>query len=108
MKLIQRVKRQIGNEQAPSGKAPAPSAPNNLKKTTGPKPSTRKASAEDNPFTSLPSLRETAVSERPEILKKKLQACSITFDFTNAQLNAAELLVKCRAYASLNVKQRTR
>ena len=101
MKLIQRVKRQIGNEQAPSGKAPAPNAPTNLKKTTGPKPSTKKASAEDNPFTSLPSLRETAVAERPEILKKKLQACSITFDFTNAQLNATEKEAKRQALLEL-------
>merc|ERR1719321_846650 len=101
MKLIQRVKRQIGNEQAPSGKAPAPNAPTNLKKTTGPKPSTRKASAEDNPFTCLPSLRETAVAERPEILKKKLQACSITFDFTNAQLNATEKEAKRQALLEL-------
>jgi serine/threonine-protein phosphatase 2A regulatory subunit B' len=101
MKLIQRVKRQIGSEQAPSGKAPAPSAPTNLKKTTGAKPSTRKAPAEDNPFSSLPSLRETAVADRPEILKKKLQACSITFDFTNAQLNATEKEAKRQALLEL-------
>merc|ERR1719191_2442848 len=61
----------------------------------------RKNAPDDtNPFTSLPSLRETPVSERPEVLKKKLQACSIIFDF-NSQNCAAEKEAKRQALLEL-------
>merc|ERR1719191_110641 len=61
----------------------------------------RKNAPDDtNPFTSLPSLRETPVSERPEVLKKKLQACSIIFDF-NSQTHVAEKEAKRQALLEL-------
>merc|ERR1719191_2487452 len=61
----------------------------------------RKNAPDDtNPFTSLPSLRETPVSERPEVLKKKLQACSMIYDF-NSQTHVAEKEAKRQALLEL-------
>merc|ERR1719460_2927855 len=35
----------------------------------------------DNPFAALPSLRETAASERADLFRRKLQACAVIYDF---------------------------
>jgi serine/threonine-protein phosphatase 2A regulatory subunit B' len=83
MKLIQRVKRQISTEQGGSAAAGAGGATRVKSDKAKAPQKTRKEAAptDENPFTSLPLLRETPAAERPEVLKKKLQACSITFDF---------------------------
>merc|ERR1719424_1283782 len=78
MKLIQRVKRQMGAESASARAGP----PAGKKGTTGKsQPFGRKTTDETNPYSAIPLLRETPANERAEVLKKKLQACSITFDF---------------------------
>eukprot|EP00931_Biecheleriopsis_adriatica_P068002 TRINITY_DN4205_c0_g1_i1.p1 TRINITY_DN4205_c0_g1~~TRINITY_DN4205_c0_g1_i1.p1 ORF type:complete len:454 (-),score=96.91 TRINITY_DN4205_c0_g1_i1:72-1433(-) len=66
MKVIQTVKRRVGNEGSDDGALPKKGAP---------KPGTS--------FPSLPKLREEPVSERPELFKKKLQACCMIFDFNS-------------------------
>jgi len=79
MKLIQTVKRRMGNEEKKSAVSGA---------RPGSKPavgSSKTASASTKPsesvFASLPKLREAPVAERPELFRKKMQACSSTFDF---------------------------
>lgn len=83
MKLIQTVKRRMGNEE---GKR---QTPGNRKEESGavrknnvgiPKGGRQQADSA-NPFAALPTLRETAVAERSELFRKKLSACSVVFDF---------------------------
>jgi serine/threonine-protein phosphatase 2A regulatory subunit B' len=49
-----------------------------------------KSQAEVNPFQGLPLLKDTPVSERQELFKRKLLACSVVYDFNNAQLQVKE------------------
>jgi serine/threonine-protein phosphatase 2A regulatory subunit B' len=102
MKLIQRVKRQMGAESAVQAK-PGAGGPAASKKGTGPKAQqtgARKTVDDTNPYTAIPLLRETPASERGDVLKKKLQACSITFDFT-LQTFTAEKEAKRQALLEL-------
>ena len=45
---------------------------------------------ETNPFMGLPLLKDTPVSERPELFKRKLIACSTVYDFNNASSHVKE------------------
>jgi serine/threonine-protein phosphatase 2A regulatory subunit B' len=89
MKLIQMVKRRMGTDESkpktstnskaePSGKAKAAAAPPS--KTSGPARPTSDSSAA---FTTLPKLREAPPVERSELFRKKMEACSVVFDFYN-------------------------
>eukprot|EP01066_Platyproteum_vivax_P007604 Platyproteum_vivax@DN3009_c0_g1_i1.p1 len=65
-----------------SSKAAPPTAPS----TT----STPKASAEETIFASIPALRESHLSERPENFRKKLRACATLYDFNQNSANLSE------------------
>ena len=53
---------------------PTPSTPKNTFPTTD---------TETNPFTNIPTLRETPVTERADLFRRKLLACSVVFDFNS-------------------------
>jgi serine/threonine-protein phosphatase 2A regulatory subunit B' len=83
MKLIQTVKRRMGNDEkkaapqtrteaAAKSKPASSSAPN---KTAAP------GKQADNQYASLPKLREAPLAERTELFRKKMQVCSALFDF---------------------------
>jgi len=82
MKLIQTVKRRMGNEEK---KNPAPargdaaakgkSAPGSSKMQAQAKAST------DSQYAVLPKLREAPLAERADLFRKKMQTCSQVFDF---------------------------
>eukprot|EP00397_Hematodinium_sp_SG-2012_P006681 GEMP01006715.1.p1 GENE.GEMP01006715.1~~GEMP01006715.1.p1 ORF type:complete len:489 (+),score=107.42 GEMP01006715.1:151-1617(+) len=80
MKLLQTVKRRMGNEDKKSQGRDGTGAP-----VAGarPKMGSKGGRAVDasNPFASLPTLRETVAGERAELFRKKLMACSMIFDF---------------------------
>jgi len=86
MKLIQTVKRRMGNESGE--KKPATSrndtaaAKNKPASSTAPKAHTAKAGV-DNQFAMLPKLREAPLTERTDLFRKKMQVCSNVFDFYN-------------------------
>jgi hypothetical protein len=64
MKLIQRVKRQMGAESASARAGP----PAGKKGTTGKsQPFGRKTTDETNPYSAIPLLRETPANERAEV-----------------------------------------
>lgn len=86
MKLIQTVKRRMGNDEKdknskaaapgrPGAEAPKGKAGGNVSKGQAAK------STLENPFAALPKLREAPTAERGELFRKKMQACSIVFDF---------------------------
>ena len=50
--------------------------------------------ADVNPFENLPLMKDTPVSDRPELFKRKLGACSVVYDFNNPQAQAKEKEVK--------------
>jgi len=77
MKLIQTVKRRMGNEASSGGPADSEAAPKTGLATSSTKP----AKLNDTAFAVLPKLREEPVSERPELFRKKLQACCKLYDF---------------------------
>ena len=47
-----------------------------------------------NPFANLPLMKDTAVSERQDLFKRKLVACSVVYDFNNAQAQVKEKEMK--------------
>jgi serine/threonine-protein phosphatase 2A regulatory subunit B' len=49
-----------------------------------------KSSLEVNPFQGLPLLKDTPVADRQDLFKRKLSACSVVYDFNNAQANVKE------------------
>merc|ERR1719160_438956 len=88
MKLIQTVKRRMGNEEkdkkggGPAGRGPgAEAAPKGKSAASGAGKGQANKSTADNPFAALPKLREAPTTERAELFRKKMQACSIVFDF---------------------------
>jgi len=81
MKLIQTVKRRMGNEE----KKPAPARGDAAAKSkSAPGSNKMQASAKassDNQYAVLPKLREAPLAERAELFRKKMQTCSTVFDF---------------------------
>jgi len=80
MKLIQTVKRRMGNEE----KKPAPARGDASAKSKAAAGSGKMATPKttsDNAFAALPKLREAPLAERAELFRKKLQVCSQVFDF---------------------------
>jgi serine/threonine-protein phosphatase 2A regulatory subunit B' len=82
MKLIQTVKRRMGNEE----KKPAAAARGDAaaKSKSAPGAAKMQASAKasnDNPYAVLPKLREAPLAERADLFRKKMQTCSQVFDF---------------------------
>ncbi|CAD7936012.1 unnamed protein product [Amoebophrya sp. A120] len=94
MKLIQTVKRRMGNEE---GKR-APPSRKDVGKATAKPGASRPASGDPGTlFGSLPTLRETPVSERGELFRRKLAACSAAvFDF-HSEANPTEKEAKRQA-----------
>mmetsp|Transcript_81108 Transcript_81108/g.216658 ORF Transcript_81108/g.216658 Transcript_81108/m.216658 type:complete len:177 (+) Transcript_81108:134-664(+) len=93
MKLIQSVKRRMGNESDKTKGArpaadPAPKAGAASKAGPADASRARRAGGDDNPF-GMPTLRESPVTERPQLFQRKLQACSIVYDF-NATTHVKE------------------
>jgi len=94
MKLIQSVKRRMGNESdrtkgARPAADPAPKAGAAAKAGPADASRARRAGGDDNPFGGMPTLREAPVTERPQLFQKKLQSCSIVYDF-NATTHVKE------------------
>ena len=52
--------------------------------------SVTKSTLDSNPFQGLPLLKDTPVSERQELFKRKLLACSFVYDFNNPQSHVKE------------------
>jgi len=50
----------------------------------------KRPSDEDTPFPELPTLSETPLSERKALFKKKLEACTVVFDFKKNTSNVKE------------------
>jgi serine/threonine-protein phosphatase 2A regulatory subunit B' len=87
MKLIQTVKRRMGNddsksktggkagEPAPKGKAQVGSASNKAAA------STRNATESSSSFAALPKLREAPPGERSELFRRKMEVCAVVFEF---------------------------
>lgn len=85
MKLIQTVKRRMGNEE----KKPVPPRGGEASAKGKAQPGDRKAQApnkapsDTNTFLSLPKLREAPPADRTDLFRKKMFACSQVFDFHN-------------------------
>jgi serine/threonine-protein phosphatase 2A regulatory subunit B' len=84
MKLIQTVKRRMGNDdKSKSQGRPDANGSKGNKSGSAAAPKAQpaaKASTENN-FSALPKLREAPLAERAELFRKKMQACSQVFDF---------------------------
>mmetsp|Transcript_51880 Transcript_51880/g.123461 ORF Transcript_51880/g.123461 Transcript_51880/m.123461 type:complete len:472 (-) Transcript_51880:246-1661(-) len=85
MKLIQTVKRRMGNDE--KSKQPAGSAANDKSKSKSTAASAAKAAAAktltENSFAALPKLRDAPTSDRMDLFKKKMEVCAIVYDFSN-------------------------
>jgi serine/threonine-protein phosphatase 2A regulatory subunit B' len=83
MKLIQTVKRRMGNEE----KKPAPATSKSAKSTSATGSTGNKVQAggkpTENAYAALPKLREAPLAERADLFRKKMQVCSQVFDFHN-------------------------
>jgi hypothetical protein len=88
MKLIQTVKRRMGNEADGKRAGPGQKRDEGANRAKVPGKGARPVAPNDssNPFAALPTLRETAVAERSELFRKKLAACSTVFDFNSYAL----------------------
>mmetsp|Transcript_61406 Transcript_61406/g.143766 ORF Transcript_61406/g.143766 Transcript_61406/m.143766 type:complete len:398 (+) Transcript_61406:65-1258(+) len=73
MKLIQTVKRRINNEESEHGGEPVAEGP--LLRQGAVKGETI--------FSSLPKLHDEVPADRPELFRKKLQACCTSYDFNS-------------------------
>jgi len=83
MKLMQTVKRRMGNEDTKAAGARGTEAPAKAKAASGgAKSSAASKNPTDNLFVALPKLREAPPAERIELFQKKMQLCSQIFDFT--------------------------
>jgi len=83
MKLIQTVKRRMGNEESKS-KAPKDSKVRSTEGGDGKKVAGGLRSATDaSSFTSLPKLREVPPVERCELFRRKMEVCAVVFDFSD-------------------------
>lgn len=86
MKLIQTVKRRMGNDEqkkqrANSGGAADKDRKNNT--TAAPRNQPAPKSANENQFSTLPKLREAPLADRAELFRRKMQVCSQIFDFND-------------------------
>jgi len=83
MKLIQTVKRRMGNEEKKPALGRQGGEPSSKTKSAGPKSTSNQASTKtvDNAFASLPKLREAPLAERADLFRKKMQVCAQVFDF---------------------------
>jgi serine/threonine-protein phosphatase 2A regulatory subunit B' len=78
MQLIQRVKKQIENTADKKGtQAAAVKRLPSKTQAAGKKP----GEYDESPFAALPLLRDTPPNERPDLLRKKLRALSVPYDF---------------------------
>lgn len=66
--------------ESEKARAAKPADGKGTKTGKGPRPA---AEVHGNPFSQLPTLRETAVAERSDLFRKKLVACSTVFDFNS-------------------------
>jgi len=85
MKLIQTVKRRMG---ADDSKAKASGSKNSA--THGHSPGSAVAGEGKAPgaqFASLPKLRDAPAMERSDLFRRKMEVCSVVFDFTNDSNN---------------------
>jgi len=90
MKLIQTVKRRMGAEE--KSKTPATQESKAKGKSVTPSAgakSVAKAPVESNSFAALPKLREAPPTERTELFRRKMEVCTVVFDFCN-DLNQRE------------------
>jgi len=96
MKLIQTVKRRMNtDEKKPTSSSAKPSngkrdgdpslkrKMSNVGKAGSSATKKDAETAADNVFAALPKLRETPAAERAEIFRRKMEVCSIVFDFSN-------------------------
>jgi serine/threonine-protein phosphatase 2A regulatory subunit B' len=85
MKLMQTVKRRMGNEDTskPAAGSRGAEAPAKSKAASGSaKASAAPKAQADNLFAALPKLREAPPTERIDLFRKKMQVCSQVFDFS--------------------------
>ena len=76
---------------AVAGKTAPQSATASISSSTKPKLA---QPGDTNPFLNLPLLKDTPVSDRPELFKKKLVACSTIYDFNSTQSHVKEKELK--------------
>jgi serine/threonine-protein phosphatase 2A regulatory subunit B' len=84
MKLIQTVKRRMGNEDKKSAQPrndASGSKTNKSSSATAPKSQPAVKANLENDFSALPKLREAPLAERADLFRKKMQVCSQVFDF---------------------------
>lgn len=86
MKLIQTVKRRMGNDDKktkPNTAASDSSSKSKSNSTSAPKAQPATKAASENQFSALPKLREAPLADRAELFRKKMQVCSQIFDFND-------------------------
>jgi serine/threonine-protein phosphatase 2A regulatory subunit B' len=87
MKLIQTVKRRMGNESGdkkqPANRQDAASAKSKPASSAAPSHSKAVAKTVDNQFAALSKLREAPLAERTDLFRRKMQVCSLVYDFHN-------------------------
>jgi serine/threonine-protein phosphatase 2A regulatory subunit B' len=90
MKLIQTVKRRMGNDEQKKQRANSGSASDKSKAnvTTAPRTQPAAKSAAENQFQALPKLREAPLADRAELFRRKMQVCTAIFDFTDEKRQA--------------------
>jgi len=86
--LTQTVKRRAGEEKRPLRAIAAEGASEISKGAAKPATASTKVAPESS-CASLPKLQDVSASERPELFRKKLQACSVMFDF-HSDINLRE------------------
>mmetsp|Transcript_23681 Transcript_23681/g.43547 ORF Transcript_23681/g.43547 Transcript_23681/m.43547 type:complete len:477 (+) Transcript_23681:108-1538(+) len=91
MHLIRTVKMRMGNEGKTKQATAAPADKNNKQqKSSSASAKGATASPQKTPnettFAALPKLRDVPTSERMDLFKKKMEVCSIVYDFSNESL----------------------
>eukprot|EP00746_Dinoflagellata_sp_MGD_P154545 gnl/MRDRNA2_/MRDRNA2_84886_c0_seq1.p1 gnl/MRDRNA2_/MRDRNA2_84886_c0~~gnl/MRDRNA2_/MRDRNA2_84886_c0_seq1.p1 ORF type:complete len:475 (+),score=105.92 gnl/MRDRNA2_/MRDRNA2_84886_c0_seq1:120-1544(+) len=87
MKLIQTVKRKMANDEkdkksgGPARQDAGAGAQKGKPAAASGKGAVAKNAGDANPFATLPKLREAPATERAELFRKKMQACSTVYDF---------------------------
>mmetsp|Transcript_41118 Transcript_41118/g.94587 ORF Transcript_41118/g.94587 Transcript_41118/m.94587 type:complete len:476 (+) Transcript_41118:100-1527(+) len=87
MHLIRTVKSRMGNE-GKTKQSTAVLSDKNKKSSASAKGASAPAqrTANENTFAALPKLRDVPVSDRMDVFKKKMEVCSIVYDFSNDSL----------------------
>eukprot|EP00913_Durusdinium_trenchii_P012510 g11746.t1 len=100
MKLIQTVKRRMGNDDkktstsrtgatssggsnSGSGDLAAKSKATTPANSTSTRAATTKPATESSSFATIPKLREAPPQERTDLFRKKMEVCAVVFDFHN-------------------------